>query len=334
MAAPVLSKKGTSGWRVRGFLWGVGRVHDGVFTFSIETDQLMTNPKGPPGKDKLQKTFLEKDQTAKFSWESMLTKFAGSSSLFFFQEKWNNWKPSCFVFLSDELTRLWNLNHDNMEACKSDSRSVGHFHLVKWKMTSVCIIEDVTFLSREFMPSLDEFFAEAIEQADPANMVEDEYKYVWAKTLAPLSLSCGCVSLLALSVNHRRAVRNPNYGWRALRLLSRRSPHFFQPTNQKFKSLADYLDSMVSKLAKELPVRRCEKPFVWLWKKICYLWGHSLTLTFLHRVQKDIPSEEIKTGEEDDDDNGDNLLKDSNDSELVIHLGSVLWCGQIHYWSP
>jgi len=50
-------------------------------------------------------------------------------------------------------------------------------------------------------------------------------------------------------------VRNPNYGWRALRLLSRRSPHFFQPTNQKFKSLADYLDSMVSKLAKELPVR-------------------------------------------------------------------------------
>ncbi|XP_068459526.1 THO complex subunit 1 [Clinocottus analis] len=137
--------------------------------------------------------------------------------------------PDRKVFMgNDELTRLWNLNHDNMEACKSDSR--------------------------EFMPSLDEFFAEAIEQADPTNMVEDEYK----------------------------AVRNPNYGWRALRLLSRRSPHFFQPTNQKFKSLADYLDSMVSKLAKELP--------------------------------KDIPSEEIKTGEEDDDDNGDNLLKDSNDS--------------------
>ncbi|XP_040027315.1 THO complex subunit 1 isoform X1 [Gasterosteus aculeatus] len=140
--------------------------------------------------------------------------------------------PDSKIFMgNDELTRLWNLNHDNMEACKSDSR--------------------------EFMPSLDEFFAEAIEQADPTNMVEEEYK----------------------------AVRNPNYGWRALRLLSRRSPHFFQPTNQKFKSLADYLDSMVSKLAKELP--------------------------------KDIPSEEIKTGEEDDDDNGDNLLKDSNDSPSI-----------------
>uniref|UniRef100_H3CSS6 THO complex 1 n=2 Tax=Tetraodon nigroviridis TaxID=99883 RepID=H3CSS6_TETNG len=140
--------------------------------------------------------------------------------------------PDRKIFMgNDELTRLWNLNHDNMDACKSESR--------------------------EFIPSLDDFFSEAIEQADPANMVEDEYK----------------------------VVRNPNYGWRALRLLSRRSPHFFQPTNQKFKSLADYLDSMVSKLAKELP--------------------------------KDVPSEEIKTGEEDDDDNGDNLLKDSNDSPSI-----------------
>uniref|UniRef100_A0A6Q2XCH8 Death domain-containing protein n=1 Tax=Esox lucius TaxID=8010 RepID=A0A6Q2XCH8_ESOLU len=146
------------------------------------------------------------------------------------EENWNSWKnegcPS-FVKDRDELTRLWNLNHDNMAACQSESR--------------------------EFMPSLEEFFEEAIEQADPANMVEDEYK----------------------------VVRNSNYGWRALRLLSRRSPHFFQPTNQQFKSLADYLESMVIKLAKELP---------------------------------DLPSEEIKTGEEDDEDNGDTLLKESNDS--------------------
>ncbi|KAI5101611.1 THO complex subunit 1 [Silurus meridionalis] len=131
---------------------------------------------------------------------------------------------------NDELTRLWNLNPDNMEACKTDSR--------------------------EFMPTLEEFFEEAIEQADPTNMVEDQYK----------------------------VVRNSNYGWRSLRLLSRRSPHFFQPTNQQFKSLEDYLENMVIKLAKELP--------------------------------KDIPSEEIKTGEEEDE-NGDNLLKESNDSPSI-----------------
>lgn len=38
--------------------------------------------------------------------------------------------------------------------------------------------------------------------------------------------------------------------------------------------------------------------------------------TFIFFMQKDIPSEEIKTGEEDDDDNGDNLLKESNDSKF------------------
>ncbi|MBN3321260.1 THOC1 protein, partial [Atractosteus spatula] len=139
--------------------------------------------------------------------------------------------PDRKIFMgNDELTRLWNLNQDNMEACKSDSR--------------------------EFMPSLEEFFEEAIEQADPANMVEDEYK----------------------------VVKNSNYGWRALRLLARRSPHFFQPTNQQFKNLPDYLENMVIKLAKELPP----------------------------------PSEEIKTGEEDDD-NDDALLKESNESPDVQH---------------
>ncbi|XP_005995775.1 THO complex subunit 1 [Latimeria chalumnae] len=131
---------------------------------------------------------------------------------------------------SEELTRLWNLCPDNMEACKADSR--------------------------EFMPALEEFFEEAIEQADPENMVEDEYK----------------------------VVNNSNYGWRALRLLARRSPHFFQPTNQQFKSLPEYLESMVIKLAKELPP----------------------------------PSEEIKTGEDDDEDN-DALLKENNESPEIHH---------------
>ncbi|XP_038665146.1 THO complex subunit 1 isoform X2 [Scyliorhinus canicula] len=129
---------------------------------------------------------------------------------------------------NEELTRLWNLCPDNMEACKSESR--------------------------EFMPTLEEFFEDAIEQADPENMVEEEYK----------------------------VVNNSNYGWRALRLLARRSPHFFQPTNQQFKSLPEYLDNMVIKLAKELPP----------------------------------PSEEIKTAEDEDEeeDNDDALLKESTES--------------------
>lgn len=63
-----------------------------------------------------------------------------------------------------------------------------------------------------------------------------------------------CQTLLINLVLYCRAVNNSNYGWRALRLLARRSPHFFQPTNQQFKSLPEYLENMVIKLAKELPV--------------------------------------------------------------------------------
>lgn len=127
---------------------------------------------------------------------------------------------------NEELTRLWTLCPDNIEACKLESR--------------------------EFMPALEQFFEEAIEQADPENMVEHEYK----------------------------VVNNSNYGWRALRLLARRSPHFFQPTNQQYKSLPEYLENMVIKLAKELPP----------------------------------PSEEIKTGEDDDDEDNESLLKENNES--------------------
>ncbi|XP_032745862.1 LOW QUALITY PROTEIN: THO complex subunit 1-like [Rattus rattus] len=124
---------------------------------------------------------------------------------------------------NEELTRLWNLCPDNMEACKLETR--------------------------EYMPILEEFFEEAIEQADAENMVESEYK----------------------------AINNSNYGWSTLRLLAWRSPHFFQPTNQQFKNLTGYLENMVIKLAKELPPH----------------------------------SEEIKTGEDEDEEDNDTLLKEN-----------------------
>lgn len=39
-------------------------------------------------------------------------------------------------------------------------------------------VRDLIFFYREYMPTLEEFFEEAIEQAVPENMVENEYKYV------------------------------------------------------------------------------------------------------------------------------------------------------------
>ncbi|RMX53609.1 hypothetical protein pdam_00023130 [Pocillopora damicornis] len=63
----------------------------------------------------------------------------------------SGWKSKKVLMGSNELTRLWNLCPDNLEACKADNRV--------------------------FLPTLEEYFSEAIEQADPAAMVEEEYKY-------------------------------------------------------------------------------------------------------------------------------------------------------------
>lgn len=100
---------------------------------------------------------------------------------------------------SSELTRLWNICPDNLEACKAENRT-------------------------KFLPTLQEFFEEAIEQADPEAGIEDEYKLV----------------------------KNSDFGWRALRLLSRRSFNFFTPSNQPFKPLPDYLSYAVGQVARDL----------------------------------------------------------------------------------
>ncbi|XP_022102620.1 THO complex subunit 1-like isoform X2 [Acanthaster planci] len=103
---------------------------------------------------------------------------------------------------SPELTRLWNICPDNLEACRAENRI--------------------------FIPSLEEYFEEAIEQADPGAMIEPEYK----------------------------VVNNSNFAWCALRLLARRSPYFFQTITSSqppVKSVPAYLELMVTKLAKDMP---------------------------------------------------------------------------------
>ncbi|XP_012271663.1 THO complex subunit 1 [Orussus abietinus] len=98
-----------------------------------------------------------------------------------------------------ELTKLWNLCPNNLEACKSKER--------------------------DFLPSLETYFEEAIAELDPSAMVEDEYK----------------------------KINDGNFGWRALRLLVRRSPHFFVHGNYSINKLPEYLESMIKKIAKDRP---------------------------------------------------------------------------------
>ena len=92
------------------------------------------------------------------------------------------------------LSKLWNEWPDNMKACSAPER--------------------------DFLPSMEDYFHEAIEQLDPANQVEEQY----------------------------RKVNDGQWGWRALRLLAKKSPHFFTHGNNPIAKLPDYLESMLKKM--------------------------------------------------------------------------------------
>ena len=53
-------------------------------------------------------------------------------------------------------------------------------------------------------------------------------------------------------------INNGDYGWRALRLLARRSPHFFAAAQKIPNSLPDYLDTILKKVATDIPVSQGE----------------------------------------------------------------------------
>uniref|UniRef100_T1JGG4 Death domain-containing protein n=1 Tax=Strigamia maritima TaxID=126957 RepID=T1JGG4_STRMM len=105
---------------------------------------------------------------------------------------------------NSELTRLWNLCPDNMDACRSEKR--------------------------DFLPSLEEFFKEDIESnSDELDEPPTKKKY------------------------------DGNHAWRALRLLSRRSPDFFTSSNQPIRELGLYLQTMIKRVAKKKPTTNVEE---------------------------------------------------------------------------
>merc|ERR1712029_967745 len=92
-----------------------------------------------------------------------------------------------FLMGNANLTKLWNLCPDNLEAASAPER--------------------------DFLPSMDEYLSEAVEQLDPAQQVEEAY----------------------------RKVHDGQWGWRALRLLAKKSPYFFTYGNAPIGTLPKYL---------------------------------------------------------------------------------------------
>jgi len=107
-------------------------------------------------------------------------------------------KQGKFLMGNSVLSRLWNQYPDNMDACSAPER--------------------------DFLPQMDDYFAEAIEQLDPASEIEEEYKIV----------------------------NDGQWGWRALRLLAKKSPNFFTYGNNPIAKLPDYLESILKKMYPEL----------------------------------------------------------------------------------
>lgn len=103
-------------------------------------------------------------------------------------------KQGKFLMGNGVLTRLWNQYPDNLDACSAPER--------------------------DFLPLMDDYFEEAIEQLDPNNQIEEDYK----------------------------KVNDGQWGWRALRLLAKKSPNFFTYGNNPIAKLPDYLDSILKKM--------------------------------------------------------------------------------------
>ena len=101
-----------------------------------------------------------------------------------------------FITENSEMSKLCNINHDNLEACKDSSR--------------------------QFLPSLKEFFEEAIDQLDPVNQVEKQYQLIY----------------------------QTEWAWKALRLLAKKSAFYFMQ-NQNVKAIPEYLEAIFNKLNKE-----------------------------------------------------------------------------------
>lgn len=102
-----------------------------------------------------------------------------------------------FYMGSTELTKLWNLCPDNLEACKGTNR--------------------------DFLPTMENYFSDAIEQLESNVPVKDE----------------------------NNLFKNSNFGWRALRLLARRSPYFFTYTTIIVNQQSSYLEIMIRRIMQE-----------------------------------------------------------------------------------
>ncbi|XP_013192786.2 THO complex subunit 1 [Amyelois transitella] len=148
------------------------------------------------------------------------------------EEHWNNWKndgcpefqkpkPPVQVDSTEEIKRASKRRRPVGDIIKEyegqNKHYMGNNELTKlWNLCpdnlTACRTKE-----RDFMPSLESYMLTGVESESGRKRT-----------------SCG------------------GWGWRALRLLARRSPHFFVHTNNPIGRLPDYLDDMVERVTREV----------------------------------------------------------------------------------
>ncbi|KAM3718372.1 THO complex subunit [Dirofilaria immitis] len=121
----------------------------------------------------------------------------------------NRYDPLKLDLGNSELTKLWNINPDMLSACE-DSR-------------------------RNFIPKLATFLEDPLDEMDPEQLVEEQYK----------------------------SVNNESFQWRASRLLMSQSTSYFQTPskrNEVIANLAPFLEEVIKHTAANLPELRDRIP--------------------------------------------------------------------------
>lgn len=153
------------------------------------------------------------------------------------EENWSSWKndgcvevkPSPTEMKIHQPSRKRKVGEEIKEAEGSGNFSLGNKQLTQLWNQCPDNWEACRSQKRVFIPSTEDFFDEVLH-ASPMNKAA--------------TINC-----------------DDHFKWRALRLLSQKSNHFFTPSNQMVKPLSGYFESVLDKLSKDIQVEaRRETP--------------------------------------------------------------------------
>ncbi|CAH0564075.1 unnamed protein product [Brassicogethes aeneus] len=150
------------------------------------------------------------------------------------EELWNAWKNDGCPEIKKNFDISEPKENENRRPLLGDilkeANKEGRFYMGSGELTKLwnhCPnnLEACKGKERDFLPSLEDYFSEIIESIENISSLKDD----------------------------DNLLKDGNFGWRALRLLARRSPHFFTYSNTIMNPLSSYLEMMVRKIASEKP---------------------------------------------------------------------------------